>query len=148
MAFPRRIEIQIYPLFQDFVSCVRRDLKINIEDIKGSLRRIDRDEYPELQRYSDEEIWRDLGPGGLYLVAKMSREMNLKEDDIVLDLGCGRGESSIFLTKHFGVQVIAADLWIKPTYLSNKIVQRGFRSEIIPLNLDALQKNILMRFSA
>jgi SAM-dependent methyltransferase len=112
MAFPRRIEIQIYPLFQDFVSCVRRDLKINIEDIKGSLRRIDRDEYPELQRYSDEEIWRDLGPGGLYLVAKMSREMNLKEDDIVLDLGCGRGESSIFLTKHFGVQVIAADLWI------------------------------------
>ena len=112
MAFPRGIETQIHLLFQDLVSCVRRDLQINIEDIKGSLRWIDRDEHPELQGYSDEEIWRDSGPGGLYPVAKMSREMNLKEDDVVLDLGCGRGESSIFLTKHFGVQVIAVDLWI------------------------------------
>ena len=29
----------------------------------------------------------------------------------VLDLGCGKGLSSIFLAKEFGVQVWAADLW-------------------------------------
>ena len=112
-------------------------MQIHIEDFKGSLRRIDRNEYPELQGYSDEAIWRDSGPGGLFLAAKMSREMKLKEDDIVLDLGCGRGESSIFLVTQFGVQVIAVDLYVKPSYLSNKIKLRGLRSDIVPLNLDA-----------
>jgi hypothetical protein len=29
----------------------------------------------------------------------------------VLDLGCGRASSSIFLRREFGVQVWAADLW-------------------------------------
>ena len=32
-----------------------------------------------------------------------------------LDLGCGRAITSIFLAKEFDVQVVAADLWIKPT---------------------------------
>jgi len=49
-------------------------------------------------------------------------------------LGCGKGESSIFLVKHFGVKVIAVDLWTKATFLNTKFSQRGFRSKIVPLN--------------
>ena len=30
----------------------------------------------------------------------------------ILDLGCGKGLTSIFLAKEFGVQVYATDLWI------------------------------------
>jgi cyclopropane fatty-acyl-phospholipid synthase-like methyltransferase len=63
--------------------------------------------------------------------------MNLKKGDFILDLGCGRGESSIFLAKHFDVKVFAVDLWTSSTVLSQKITKRGFRHKIIPLNLDA-----------
>jgi cyclopropane fatty-acyl-phospholipid synthase-like methyltransferase len=30
-------------------------------------------------------------------------------------MGCGKAISSIFLAKEFGVEVWAADLWVKPT---------------------------------
>jgi SAM-dependent methyltransferase len=110
---------------------------VGIKDVEYSFRRINRVNYPELNRYSDAEIWRESGPGGLYLVAKMLRYMNLKKGDIVLDLGCGRGESSIYLAKHYGVHVFAVDLWTPSTYLSLKIRERGFQSKIVPLNLDA-----------
>jgi SAM-dependent methyltransferase len=33
----------------------------------------------------------------------------------VLDLGSGKGATSVFLAKEYGVQVYAADLWIDPT---------------------------------
>jgi len=111
---------------------------MNVEEAKATLRRVDRKNYPELHAYSDEAIWKDSGgPGGLYLAAKMSRELNLREGDVVLDLGCGLGESSVFLAKHFGLQVIAVDLWHETVLLHEKFTRRGFRSRIVPLNLDA-----------
>lgn len=111
---------------------------MNIDKVKKLFRQIDRDDYPELADYSDEDIWRDNeGPGGLYLAARMSRHMNLRKGDLVLDLGCGKGESSIYLAKRFGVRVVAVDLWTKATTLHDKFMQRGCRSDIMPLNLDA-----------
>ena len=111
---------------------------MNICEAKKSFRRIDRNDYPELEGYSDEDIWRDnAGPGGLYLAARMSRHMNLQKGDLVLDLGCGRGESSIFLARRFGLRVVAVDLWTEATVLSDKFMRRGRRLDILPLNLDA-----------
>jgi SAM-dependent methyltransferase len=100
------------------------------------LRRINRDEYPELTEYSDSEIWNEIGPGGLYLATHMVRLLNLKKRERVLDLGCGKGETSIFLTKHYDVDVIAVDLWSSANYLYEKFSKQGYDS-IIPLNLDA-----------
>jgi len=63
--------------------------------------------------------------------------MNLQKDDLVLDLGCGKGESSIFLAKRFGVRVVAVDLSTEATFLADKFMRRGYGSQILPLNLDA-----------
>ena len=101
-----------------------------------NLRRINRDEYPELSEYSDSDIWKEIGPGGLFLATNMARLLNLKRGELILDLGCGKGETSIFLTEHYGVNVIAVDLWTNVNYLHKKFSERGYRS-IIPLNLDA-----------
>ena len=109
------------------------------EQIRSSFRRIDRSQYPELASYSRDEIYGNgdrMAPGGLYLAARMTRSMNLKPGDVVLDLGCGRGDSSIFLAQHFGVKVVSIDLWISATERSKKFAARGYRHDIVPLRLD------------
>ena len=110
---------------------------MDIEHIKTTYRSPDPNDYPELTAYTPDEIYEDyLGPGGLYLAAKMTRGMNLKPGDIVLDLGCGKGASSIFLVNLFDVQVIAVDLWNPVDYLNEKFSARGYRDRIVPLNMD------------
>ena len=96
--------------------------------------------YPELDGYTRDELYEDCqGGGGLYLVVRMARTLQLKPGDIVLDLGCGKGSASIFLAKHYGVRVIALDLWTSATFLDQKINARRLRDRIVPLNLDATQ---------
>ncbi len=97
----------------------------------------DRTHYPELAAYTRDEIYEDFfGGGGLYLATHMTRTLQLRPGDIVLDLGCGKGPTSIFLAKHFNVHVVAVDLWTSATFLNDKFTARGYRERIVPLNLD------------
>jgi len=110
---------------------------MDLDERIASMRSPDRDSYPELAGYSREEIYRDcIGGGALYLAVRMVRTMALRPGDIVLDLGCGKGETSIFLARHYGVQVVAVDLWTSATFLHDKLTARGYRGRVIPLNLD------------
>jgi len=70
------------------------------------------------------------------LATHVVRTMDLRQGDIVLDLGCGRGETCIFLAKHFGARIVAVDLWTPATYLGDKFAARGYRQQITPLHLD------------
>lgn len=98
-------------------------------------------DYPELAGYSRNEIYFDtFGGGALYLAALMARTLDLKPNDIVLDLGCGKGASSVFLAKHYGVHVIALDLWTPANYLNEKFTREGYRHQIVPMNMDVAQK--------
>jgi len=63
--------------------------------------------------------------------------MSLKKGDLVLDLGCGKGEGSIFLARHFAVRVVTVDLSTEVAFLADKFMGRGYGSQIVPLNLDA-----------
>ncbi|MBN1934931.1 MAG: methyltransferase domain-containing protein [Anaerolineae bacterium] len=111
---------------------------MTLEQIEPTLRSPNRADYPELDGYTAEQIYRDsLGPGSLYLTARMARTMHLRPGDIVLDLGCGCGETSIYLAKRFDVQVVAVDLWTPATDLNDKFTTRGYRDRITPLHLDA-----------
>jgi hypothetical protein len=75
---------------------------IQIRDRIAALRAPDRGRYPELGGYSRDELCEDcFGGGGLYLAARMVRTMRLRAVDLVLDLGCGKGTTSLFvLTAH------------------------------------------------
>jgi len=113
------------------------ELPLDLEAVTKDLRSPDPAAYPELAGYSREQLYHDCcGGGALYLAARMVRTMTLRPSDIVLDLGCGKGETSIFLARHYGVQVIAVDLWTPATFLHDKLVARGYRERIVPLNLD------------
>jgi SAM-dependent methyltransferase len=93
--------------------------------------------YPELHGYTRDEIYEDcMGGGALYLAARMARSMRLSPGAIVLDLGCGKGATSIFLARHLEARVIAVDLWTDATFLDQKFSAHGYRDRIVPLQLD------------
>ena len=93
----------------------------SISERRATLREVDISNYPELRGYTKNEIWHGIGPGGLYLVSRLARAMDLQPGAWVLDLGCGGAQSSIYLAKHYGVNVIAADLWRDPSANARKI---------------------------
>ena len=104
---------------------------------KMSLREVDQSKYPALRNYTKDEIWRDIGPGGLYLVSLLANELGLRPSSLVLDLGCGSAKSSIYLADNYKVKVVAVDLWSDPTSNASRIESRGQSGNIIPLQLDA-----------
>jgi cyclopropane fatty-acyl-phospholipid synthase-like methyltransferase len=55
----------------------------------------------------------------------------------VLDLGCGRAISSIFLRREFGVQVWAADLWFNPSENFRRVRDAGVEDGVFPIHADA-----------
>ena len=100
---------------------------------KTNLREVDPSKYPALSNYTKAEIWREIGPGGLYLVSLLAEELELKSGSWVLDLGCGSAESSIYLANNYKVKVVAVDLWNDSASNARKIENRGQRGKIIPL---------------
>jgi SAM-dependent methyltransferase len=120
---------------------MRDELRMDIKKVTATYRLPNPEDYPELAGYTRDEIYEDcMGGGALYLAAQMVRTMDMRPGDIVLDLGCGQGTTSIFLARRFGVKVVALDLWISATFLSAKFDTQGYRDRILPLNLDVTEQ--------
>ena len=113
---------------------------MDIFDIKNTFRTPNAEHYPELKGYSREAIYEGkMGPGGLYLAAQMSRLLSPAKGQRILDLGCGKGATSIFLAKQFDATVFAVDLWIKAEKLHEYISKHGLENRAIPLNMDVVE---------
>jgi cyclopropane fatty-acyl-phospholipid synthase-like methyltransferase len=94
--------------------------------------------YPRASRYDMQWVLQhQMGPNVLWLAEHLSRYMVLKPGMRVLDLGCGKAISSIFLAKEFGVQVWANDLWISATDNWSRIRAAGLADRIHPVHAEA-----------
>lgn len=80
-----------------------------------------------------------MGPHVLWLTEWLTQGINLRSGMRVLDLGCGRAVSSIFLAKEFGVSVWAADLWIKPSDNLERIEAAHLSDRVFPVYAEAHQ---------
>jgi cyclopropane fatty-acyl-phospholipid synthase-like methyltransferase len=78
-----------------------------------------------------------MGPNVLWLAEWLCEAVELKPGMRLLDLGCGKAASSIFLARDFGVHVTAADLWITPTENQIRIEQAELTHLIQPLHVEA-----------
>ncbi len=78
-----------------------------------------------------------MGPNPVWLAEALAEELPVSPGMRVLDLGCGRATTSIFLAKEFGARVWAADLWIAATDNWQRVREAGAADEVFPLNAEA-----------
>jgi cyclopropane fatty-acyl-phospholipid synthase-like methyltransferase len=71
------------------------------------------------------------------IVEELSESLKLEKDMRVLDLGCRRGLTSIFLAKECGVTVFATDFWISATDNYERIKSMGLEDKVIPIHAEA-----------
>src|SRR3989454_11969484 len=88
------------------------------------------DRFPRASGYHPE--WVLAGVSGaanpLWMTEWLAEGLDLRPGMRVLDLGCGRAMSSVFLRREFGVQVWATDLWFSASENLQRIRDAG-RSE-------------------
>ncbi|HXH51235.1 MAG TPA: class I SAM-dependent methyltransferase [Terriglobia bacterium] len=77
------------------------------------------------------------GSNPLWLAEWLASGMDLQPGMRVLDLGCGRAVSSIFLRREFGVQVWATDLWFSASENLQRIRDADADDGVFPIHADA-----------
>ncbi len=78
-----------------------------------------------------------MGPNSFRIIDELLQDTKIKEGLRVLDLGCGRGLTSIYLAKKYDVTVFATDLWITATENYERFKSLGLEDRIIPIHADA-----------
>ena len=95
-------------------------------------------EYPRTKKYElswIEKNW--MGPNPLWLVEDLCEHLDLRPGMKVLDMGCGKGLTSVFLAKEYGVTVFANDLWISATDNLIRFEEAGVAHKVFPLRAEA-----------
>lgn len=96
------------------------------------------EELPRSAKYDPQwMITNDMGPSSVWLVEYLTQAMDLKPGMKILDMGCGKAMSSIFLAKEFGVQVWATDLWISASDNWQRIKEAGTEDLVYPVQAEA-----------
>ena len=105
----------------------------------GSDNRLLSDRFPRSSKYHPEWVLANAsgGANALWITEWLTETMDLRPGMRVLDLGCGKASSSIFLRREFGVQVWAVDLWISAAENSQRIRDAGLEDSVFPLHSDA-----------
>jgi cyclopropane fatty-acyl-phospholipid synthase-like methyltransferase len=94
--------------------------------------------FPRASTYDVEWLFDTLmGPNVLWLAEWASQAVPLHRGMRILDLGCRKAASSIFLAKEFDVTVWAVDLWIKPTDNWRRIEAAGLMDRVLPVHGEA-----------
>jgi SAM-dependent methyltransferase len=101
--------------------------------------RVISERFPRSSRYHPEWIASSVSnsANALWLTEWLTSKMELQPGMRVLDLGCGRAASSIFLHREFKVQVWATDLWFDPAENLQRIRDAGAEDSVFPFRADA-----------
>jgi SAM-dependent methyltransferase len=104
-----------------------------------SFKRSFSERFPRSSNYNPEWLSASSSGGAnpLWLTEWLSTVLDLKPGMRVLDLGCGRAASSIFLQREFGVVVWATDLWFSAAENFQRISDAGAGDAVFPVHADA-----------
>ncbi len=95
--------------------------------------------FPRAAQYHPEWIRSSVSGGAhsLWMTEWLTEAMELRSGMRVLDLGCGRAASSIFLRREFGVEVWATDLWNSASENAERVRDAGMADGVFPVRADA-----------
>ncbi|RPI89724.1 MAG: class I SAM-dependent methyltransferase [Planctomycetaceae bacterium] len=101
--------------------------------------RLNSERFPRSSRYNPEWLISSAsgGANSLWLAEWLAEAIDLRPGMRVLDLGCGRAASSIFLHREFGAQVWAADLWFNVSENLRRIRDAGVEDGVFPIHANA-----------
>jgi cyclopropane fatty-acyl-phospholipid synthase-like methyltransferase len=96
-------------------------------------------QFPRSTRYNPDWVIGSAsgGANALWLTEWLACSLDLQSGMRVLDLGCGRGASSVFLHKEFGVQVWASDLWFSASEKLQRFRDADVDGHVFPIHADA-----------
>src|SRR5437868_4566971 len=96
-------------------------------------------QFPRSSQYHPEWVLANAsgGANSLWLTEWLAEALELRPGMRVLDLGCGRALSSIFLRREFGVQVWATDLWFSAAENLRRVRDAGVEDGVFPIHADA-----------
>ncbi len=96
------------------------------------------DRYPRSGRYDPAWIIEHMmGPNPLWQMEYLTRLIDLQQGQRVMDLGCGKALTSVFLAREFDVRVHAVDLWIPAGENWPRIVAAGEGERVVPIHANA-----------
>ena len=79
-----------------------------------------------------------MGPNCLRLLDEILGEypLHYTSDNLVLDLGCGMGVTSLFIANETGATVYANDLWISEEENRKRFANWNMKDKLIPMQED------------
>lgn len=110
-------------------------MKLTSDELRPLL---ENERFPRSEKY--DPVWvveNNMGPSALWLTEWLCEVMDLQPGMRVLDMGCGRVLSSVFLARECGVRVWANDLWIPATENWQLVREAGLEDKVCPIHAEA-----------
>ncbi len=79
----------------------------------------------------------DMGPHPLWLLEDLAQDLDLRPGMRILDLGTGKGATSVFLAREYGARVVAADWWIAPEEAAAVFAEAGVGDRVEAVRAEA-----------
>ena len=96
------------------------------------------EQFPRSANYDRKWMMENsMGPNAIWITEFLSEVLDLRPGMKVLDLGCGKAMSSIFLAREFDVEVWANDLWIAAEENEERINEAGLQGQIHAVRAEA-----------
>ncbi|WP_254175635.1 SAM-dependent methyltransferase [Clostridioides difficile] len=94
--------------------------------------------FTKSNKYDKEFLMKNMmGPNCIKILEELTSKIKLEKGMRILDLGCGKGISSIFLANEFDATVFATDLWIEPTENYKRFKEFKLDDKIFPIQAEA-----------
>lgn len=106
--------------------------------MRGDPGTLNRPEFPRSAAYDAEWMMdHQMGPSALWLMEWLCEAVAPSPGMRVLDLGCGKAISSVFLAREFDARVWAADLWMSPDPNWRRALDAGVGDRVCPIKAEA-----------